>query len=103
MNEPLVYESNPKHSEPWQVGKRGSLCEADVRPLAQNLLADSVEFDGKRYAVHQGRAYCAQEHAANRWHGYPIGWMDVPAKLAWKWVKDGVLTKRDRRKYWEAH
>jgi hypothetical protein len=23
----LIYESNPKHSDRWQIGKRGSLCE----------------------------------------------------------------------------
>ena len=53
----LVYESNPKHSDPWQIGKRGSLCEREVQPLAADLLRTSVIWKGKRYAVYEGRAY----------------------------------------------
>ncbi len=67
----MVYESNPKHRDPWQIGKKGSLCEAEVRPLAKQLLEESVLWEGKRYAVHVGKAYYAQEHQPNRWHGYP--------------------------------
>jgi hypothetical protein len=100
---PLIYESNLKHTDPWQVGRRGSICETEVRPLAGRLLAESVEFDGKRYAVHAGPAYCAQEHEANRWHGYPVGWVEVPAKLVRQWINAGVLRNHDRKKYWEAH
>ncbi len=99
----LVYESNPKHSDPWQSGKRGSLCEREVRPLAEVLLLKSVIWKEKRYAVHEGRAYCAQEHSPNRWHGYPVGWVEVPPKLVNQWMADGSLTKRDRKKYREAH
>ena len=29
----------------------------------------------------EGRAYRAQEHLPNRWHGYPVGWGEVPPKL----------------------
>jgi hypothetical protein len=99
----LIYESNPKHSEPWQIGKKGSLCEADVRPAAAALLSESVFWEGKRYAVRMGKAYCAQEHSPNRWHGYPVGWQAVPPKLAWQWIRNGVLRKHDFKKYWEAH
>jgi hypothetical protein len=99
----LIYESNPKHSVPWQTGKRGSLCEPEVRPLAEGLLRTSVISKGKRYAVHEGRAYCAQEHSPNRWHGYPVGWVEVPPKLAREWMRDGNLTNHDRKKYWETH
>jgi len=98
--EQLIYESNPKHSEPWQTGKRGSLCEAEARPLAPALLSGSVLWEGKRYAVHDGRAYCAQEHLPNRWHGYPIGWRDVPAKLRTQWVKEGRVKKRQLDLFW---
>ena len=99
----LIYESNPKHSDPWQIGKRGSLCEPQVRPLAGDLLHTSVSWEGKRYAVYQGRAYCAQEHLPNRWHGCPVGWVEVPPKLVRQWVQAGNLTNHDRKKYWEAH
>jgi hypothetical protein len=99
----LVYESNPKHSDPWQIGKKGSICDQAVRPLAADLLRTSIIWKGKRYAVHEGRAYCAQEHSPNRWHGYPVGWVEVPPKLARQWMRDGNLTNHDRKKYWEAH
>lgn len=77
----LVYESNPKHSEPWQPGRKGALCDDEVRPHVQQLLEASEQVKGKRYAVHDGKPYCAQEHRSGRWHGYPIGWREVPAKL----------------------
>mgnify|MGYP006966066972 CR=1 FL=1 len=99
----LLYESNPKHSEPWQIGKRGSICDEDVRPRAERLLQESVFWEGKRYAVFQGRAYCAQEHLPGRWHGYPVGWVEVPAKLALQLQKEGKVSRRDRKKHWEKH
>jgi hypothetical protein len=98
----LNYESNPKHKEPWQPGKKGSLCAAAVRPLASNLLLTSVLWeDDKRYAVHDGRAYCAQEHLSNRWHGYPIGWRDVPPKLRMRFLKEGRMKKREIDRFWK--
>jgi len=100
---PLIYESNPKHSDPWQIGKRGSLCEPEARPLAATLLLESVLWEGKRYAIHQGKAYCAQEHEPNRWHGYPVGWLEVPSKLTLQWIREQRLSKRERKKYWETH
>ncbi len=45
----------------------------------------------------------AQEHSPSRWHGYPVGWVEVPSKLARQWIRDGALTNHDRKKYWEAH
>lgn len=99
----LIYESNPKHSEPWQVGKKGSLCDAEIRPLALELLQGSVLWEDKRYAVHEGRAYCAQQHLPDRWHGFPVGWVEVPPKLVRDWIKEGRLRNHDRKKYWESH
>ena len=37
----MEYESNPKHSDPWQRGRRGSLCPKEVRPIAEKLLEGS--------------------------------------------------------------
>ena len=68
----MRYESNPKHSDPWQRGRRGTLCPPDVRPLAQQLLDASVEVGSKRYATHNGVAYCAQGNRSDVWHGYPV-------------------------------
>ena len=43
--------------------------------------------DQKRYAVHEGRPYCAQDDGIGGWHGYPIGWKEVPSTLRTRWQK----------------
>jgi hypothetical protein len=99
----LVYESNPKHRDPWQPGRKGSICDLDVRPHAQTLLAQS-ELDGeKRFAVFNGRAYCAQEHRPGTWHGYPVGWLEVPPRLRRIWKQQGRISKRQLDLNWEKH
>ena len=58
---PMRYEGSVKHKEPWQPGRRGTLCPASVdRRAAQRLLDASAPVDDARYAVHEGRAYCAR-------------------------------------------
>ena len=98
----MRYESNPKHGEPWQQGARGTLCPKEIdQATARRLLMES-ELDGsKRYAVHEGRAYCAQQHGEDVWHGYPVGWRKVPEKLRLRWQKEGRVDKRDRDQYWD--
>ena len=56
----------------------------------------------KRYATHEGRAYCAQEHGADVWHGYPVGWVDVPESLRRTWLKQRRLKRRDVKKHWNG-
>ncbi len=99
---PMEYESNPKHSDPCQPGRKGSICPREVRNLAQQLLDGSVPVGDARYACHEGRAYCAREHVAGRWHGYPIGWREVPAKLRRQWVREGRVSKQDTKRFWEG-
>lgn len=93
----MRYESNPKHSEPWQRGRRGSLCPPELRAVAQTLLEQSEEHEGKRYVCHEGRAFCAQEHRTGVWHGYPVAWAEVPAPLKLRWLREGKIRKRDLR------
>ncbi len=95
-----VYESNPKHKEPWQPGKKGSLCPKEAVLAVAKLLDESVEFDGARWAVKNGRAYKAREHASNRWHGWPVGWVEVPATLRLRWVRENLARKHDLKRYW---
>jgi hypothetical protein len=99
----MTYEGNPKHKEPWQRGRKGSLCPKNLGASPADLLTNSVLDGDKRYACHDGKAYCAQEHAPGRWHGFPVGWVEVPPRVAAQMVKDGKLSKRDRRRYWEGH
>ena len=99
----MRYESNPKHKQPWQRGRRGSLCPETVDlETARRLLSDSELVGNKRYAVHEGRAYCAQKHGADAWHGYPVGWVEVPGILRRKWREDGRLQRGDMRKHWDG-
>jgi len=97
----MEYKSNPKHSEPWQRGRRGSLCPKDVQPLAQSLLDASVQAGAQRYAVHEGKAYCGQEHPPGTWHGYPVGWKVVPQTLRQTWVKEGRVRRSDVKRNWD--
>ena len=91
----MEYESNPKHSEPWQRDRRGSLCPEEVRGIAAELLAGSELVEARRYAVFGGKAYCAQEHRLGVWHGYPVGWKEVPPELRGRWRRQGRVGNRD--------
>jgi hypothetical protein len=99
--QPLRYEPNPKHKEPWQRGARGSLCpkEADGPALLAASLVDP-EHPGKRYATDGHRAYCGQEHHPGRWHGYPVQWREVPPKVRSGLVAGNQVSKRDMKEYW---
>jgi len=99
----MRYESNPKHSDPWQPGRKGSICDREVKPHVIELLCQSEIEGDKRYAVFQGRAYCAQQHSPGVWHGYPVGWIEVPYRLQKKWKDDGKVTRRQLKQYREAH
>lgn len=98
----MSYEGNPKHKEPWQRGRRGSLCpnETDLR-LATTLLAQSEVSGRKRYAAYQGKAYCAREHRDGLWHGYPVGWSEVPPEVRSLLVQKGRVTHREVKRYWD--
>ena len=99
----MRYEPNPKHKEPWQPGRKGSLCPSDLDETGRDqLLADSVRHGDKRFATDGERAFEAQEHTAGTWHGYPVGWKEVPENLRRVWVTEGRVKKRSIRRFWEA-
>jgi len=98
----MRYESSPKHKEPWQRGRRGVLCPREFdAEHARQLLADSEPDGDVRYAVHEGRAYCARRHGPDDWHGYPIGWIRVPERLRRRWMDEGRVRRRDIRAHWD--
>lgn len=98
----MRYEGNQKHRDPWQPGRKGSLCPNDLnQQTAQQLLDNSVPDGDKRYAIYAGRAYCAQQHDADRWHGYPIGWVEVPERIRRNWQTEKLVQRRDVRKHWK--
>lgn len=96
------YVGNPKHKEPWQRGRKGSLCPREItRERAQALLDESICLDGVRYALCDGVAFIGRSDAAGRiWHGYPVGWMEVPQSIWMGWLKEGRLKKSDIARYW---
>ena len=96
----MRYESNQKHSEPWQRGRRGSLCPKEVQDFALQLLKNSEPDGDKRYAVHRGRAYCAQQQHEGVWHGYPVGWVEVPEYIRRKWLRSRHVSRREIRRHW---
>ena len=102
----LVYQSNAKHKAPWQAGRRGSLCPKDVTvDQAQELLNTSILYGKKRYAADsQGRPFCAQAHqpARGRWHGYPVGWKEVPVPVQKILQQKGLVSARQIGHFWEG-
>ena len=90
-----VYEGSQKHKAPWQPGRKGSLCPADISvDRARQLLQTSILDGKKRYAADKGRAFCARQHdaAKNRWHGYPVGWKEVPSAVRQQLMEAGAVT-----------
>lgn len=97
----MKYEGNPKHKEPWQRGRRGSLCPKEIDlTLAQELLQQSEAADGKRFAAYNGKAYCAMEHGEGVWHGYPVGWSEVPPKVCNLLIQKEQVTRREIKQNW---
>ncbi len=96
----MRYESSRKHRQP---GGWHSLCPKAIdSETALALLAGSVAMGKKRYAVHDGRAYCAHEHGSDVWHGFPVGWEKVPKSLRIKWLREGRVRRRDIKRNWHS-
>lgn len=91
----LRYEPNPKHKPIPTPGRHGSICPRDAN--GSSLLAESSLLDQKRYATDGQHAYCAQQHAPNAWHGYPVDWQEVPPRVVAGWVAAGKVSRRTIR------
>lgn len=90
--QPLTYEPNPKHKPIPTPGRHGSICPSSADgPL---LLSQSDLVGKKRYATDGESAYCAQQHSPNTWHGYPVGWDEVPPRLVSEWVAAERVERR---------
>ncbi len=99
----MRYEPNDKHKHPWQQGRRGSLCPREINlDEAQRLLEASVPDRKKRYATDGTRAYCAQMHFDDCWHGYPVGWEEVPPRVRAALVEKYAVDQRSVRHYWHG-
>jgi hypothetical protein len=97
----LKYEPNPKHKQPYQVGRRGSLCPPTISlEDAARMLKQSDLVGNARYATSGGTAFCAREHRPGLWHGYPVSWHEVPPSLWHAWIEKGTLKRSEIRKNW---
>lgn len=96
-----VYEPNSKHKEPWQPGKKGSLCALHETARAQDLLIQSIPHKDKRYAVLDGKPFLGQNHRENKWHGYPVTWKEVPSELRPRLRDRFGVKNRDVQRHWE--
>lgn len=105
----MQYEPNPKHKKPWQRGRKGSICPNDVDESdAETMLEESVLDGEKRYAFQDGKAFCAQKHrdppnGEARWHGYPVGWKEVPEQIRREWCSANKVRRRQIKKFWDHH
>jgi len=99
----LVYEGSPKHKEPSQPGARGSLCPREITPAeALRLLHTSLRHGEKRFAIASGgRPFAAKQHQPGRWHGWPIGWMEVPDAIRPQLQKAFGISNREKSRHWQ--
>ncbi len=99
----LRYRSTEKHSQPWQPGRKGSLCPSEIDVLkVGELLDQSIEFDNRRFAAYQGKSFVGQ-CSGGVWHGYPVGWVEVPEPVRREFVASGTVRRSDQRKHWTRH
>ncbi|MBY8851601.1 hypothetical protein [Saccharothrix longispora] len=91
-----VYEPNPKHKPVPIPGRHGSICPPQAN--GARLLEASSLVGKKRYATDGEHAYCAQQHRPEAWHGYPVGWDEVPPKLVAEWIAEDKVDRKTVRK-----
>jgi hypothetical protein len=97
----MIYQGSDKHKKPWQPGRKGSLCPPDLdMDQAQSLLLNSDLEGEKRYACRDGQAFCAKEHLPGTWHGWPVGWSEVPQKIRNRFERAGKVKRRDIQRNW---
>lgn len=80
------------------------MCEGDItREEAQGMLDESIVYGQRRYAVRNERAYSGAEHRLGHWHGWPVGWKEVPPAIFTQFQEQGKVSKRSRRQFWDGH
>lgn len=117
----LLYRGSTKHKQ-RPARRKGTICpewthEPDGLRLGTSGLAHpwertvaAVLLQGsradprggrKRFATRQGMAFVANDTADGTWHGYPVPWNDVPTELKDTWRKEGLVSRRDLKRYSE--
>jgi hypothetical protein len=67
----------------------------------QSLLDNSLPCGEKRYAVYDGMPFAAQCHRREQdlWHGYPVGYNEVPESVWRQWLNQKLIAKRHLRRF----
>lgn len=109
-----IYRPKPKHKDPWQPGRRGSLCshgltadehtalQDDVQSLLDDAAENGWEAGRARYACWGGRPYASRPHSDgdDEWYGYPVGYVEVPESIRRDWVARRLVRRSDIRRWW---
>ena len=98
-----IYEASPRHCEPITAENPGVKCPRWSASIAQELL-DSAQLVGNRLeATRDGIGFVGQRTRTTDdrefWHGYPEAWDMMDTRLKSKWLKEGLVTRRDLRTY----
>lgn len=104
----VTYRAKEKHKEPWQPGRKGTLCTLGLDPdahaellrFAAQLVADGAECGPVRYNHFRGRAYAARRRTDGSWYGYPVGFREVPQPIWRRWVAEGALRRAEVQRWW---
>lgn len=114
-----LYRGSSKHKDRPAHERKGTLCPewthrtpeggfaTDVHahdwtqtPAAQLFGAAAIDPSGKkRYATAKGIAFEAKPTADGSWHGYPIPWESVPARVKNAWLESGAVSRREVKRY----
>ena len=100
---------NPKLASPYPVEplrpRLQRMTLGEIRRYATSYwrIAARIrpaERDGTRRMAR--RAFCAYAHDAEKCHGFPVGWKEVPEQLRRDWRVTGVVKHADVRRFWES-
>lgn len=98
-----VYEPSPRHCEPITAENPGVNCPHWSVSIAQELLDSAQPVGNRLEATRDGIGFVAQRTRTTGgqeiWHGYPEALDMMDTRLKSKWLKDGLVTRRDLRTY----
>ena len=80
------------------------MCEREItREEAQTLLNESILVGIARYSVRDEKAYRGAEHSPGRWHGWPVGWKEVPPAVFREFRDKGKVSRSAKDRFWHGH
>ena len=63
----------------------------------------SVLVGKKRWATDGERAFSGKQDGHGKWHGYPVGWLEVPTAIRNEWQDAGRVKRRSITQHWRHH